>query len=51
MFQIVEAFTTTATRLAEQHGPKVAMAVVAFVVGGVVLRLLYRVLSAGGRGQ
>ena len=47
MLQIFDAVTQTVIRLAEQHGWKVALAVLAVVACGVVLRLLARVLMAG----
>jgi hypothetical protein len=50
MFQIVEALTGTVTRHAEQHGSKVALAVLVLVGCGAALRLLYRAVSGGSSG-
>jgi hypothetical protein len=47
MFQIVEALTTTLTRFIDNHGPKVALGVLAVIGIGIALKVLHRVVSAG----
>jgi hypothetical protein len=47
MLQIFDALVQTVMKYAEQYGWKVALAVLAVVGAGVVLRLLTRMLMAG----
>lgn len=48
MFQIVEAITTTITRLIDQHGSKIVLGVVALVAAGVALKMLLWAASSRG---
>jgi hypothetical protein len=48
MLQIYESLFDTAFRFGGQYGPPVALAVLALVGCGIVLRILSRVLGWGG---
>jgi hypothetical protein len=48
MLQVYDSLFQTALRLGGEYGPPAALAVLAFVGGGIALRVLSRVLPPGG---
>jgi hypothetical protein len=51
MYQIVESVVGTVSRFIDAHGTKVAIGVVAVLGGGIVLKVLHRILTGRGSGH
>jgi hypothetical protein len=49
MLQINGAFVETVIQFGAKYGPPVALGALVFVGCGIVWRVLYRILSRGGR--
>jgi hypothetical protein len=51
MFEVFNAITEAATRLASEYGPYIAAGVLLVTVGGIALRVLTNLLPRGGPDQ